>query len=99
MTPAPRLRLAPFGPAAGAALGEAVSAAKGGDPLAPITVVVRSPWVGLALRRSRLGGRALVNVRFLTRSRLAELLGGPVLAAAGGRPLSMARRAETVRAL
>src|SRR2546428_526330 len=59
----------------------------------------RSRWVGLAVRRSRLGGRALVNVRFLRLARLAELLGGPVLAAGGGRPLTPGRRAETVRAL
>lgn len=87
------------GGAAHQALADAVGAAKGRDPLAPVTVAVPSVFAGLGLRRllaTLLGG--LVNVRFLVPARVAELVGAPRLAAAGRRPLTRAVRAESVRA-
>jgi hypothetical protein len=102
------LRLVPYGPSAARALRDAVLAAKGDDPLAPVTVAVPSNYAGLSLRR-RLGagdlslapltGReGLVNVRFLVFARVAELLGAPSLAARGLRPLTAPVRGEAVRA-
>lgn len=86
-----------YGQAGTAALRQAVAAAKGGDPLAPVTVVVPSNGVGVAARRrlarDGLGGsggkgRGLAAVSFLTVYRLAELLAAPVLAGQGRRPVS-----------
>jgi ATP-dependent helicase/nuclease subunit B len=93
-----RVQWVEAGPVATAALARAVVAAKGDDPLAPVTVAVPSVFGGLGLRRSlaRIGG-GLVNVRFLVLARVAELLGGPPLADAGRRPLTRARRAEAAR--
>ena len=47
---------------------------KGGDPLAPVSVVVPSTYAGLDLRHD-LGCLGSTNVHFLVLSRLAELLG------------------------
>jgi phage shock protein A len=93
------LRLVPFGPPATSALQQAIAAAKGGDPLQPVTVAVPSNYAGLSLRR-RLGASegGLVNVGFIVLSRVAELLGSPALASAGKRPLTSPVRAEAVRA-
>jgi RecB family exonuclease len=73
----------------------AVAAAKGGDPLAPVTVVVPSNHVGVTARRAMAvggvgvgPGTGVAAVTFLTAYRLAELLGAPSLAAAGRRPAS-----------
>lgn len=65
-----------------------VVGAKGSDPLAPVTVVVPTNAAGVLARRAlgRAGG--IAAVQFLTAYRLAELLGGPALAAAGRRPVS-----------
>ena len=93
------LRLVSFGPPATGALQEAISAAKGSDPLQPVTVAVPSHYAGLSLRR-RLGASqgGPVNVGFIVFSRVAELLGSPALASAGKRPLTSPVRAEAVRA-
>ncbi|HVF74905.1 MAG TPA: PD-(D/E)XK nuclease family protein [Acidimicrobiales bacterium] len=94
----PRARWVEVGRPAQEALAAAVVEAKGGDPLAPVTVAVPSVFAGLALRRvlaALLGG--LVNVRFLVPARVAELLGAPRLASMGRRPLTRAIRAEAVR--
>lgn len=86
-----------YGPPAAEALHRAVAAAKGGDPLAPVTIVVPSNYVGVAARRQLasgglgpLAGRGagVAGVTLLTPYRLAELLGAPALAAGGRRPVS-----------
>ena len=83
--------------AAAKALRDAVAAGKHGDPLAPVSVVVPTNYVGVAARRM-LGSGALgqvtdrgvgvAGVTFLTVYRVAEMLGAPRLAAAGRRPVS-----------
>ena len=85
-----------FGQVATEMLRVTIGAAKAGDPLAPVTVIVPSNYAGLSLRRV-LGKGGLVNVRFLVMARLAELLGAPSLV--GDRvPLTSWARAEAVRA-
>jgi len=79
------------------ALRDALAAAKAGEPLAPVSVVVPSNHVGVAARRLLAGGaagpvvpagRGLAGVTFLTIYRLAELLGSARLAGEGRRPVS-----------
>ena len=95
---AARLLTAPFGATATNALAATIAAAKAGDPLDPVTVIVPGNLTGLALRR-QLGARGdgLFNVRFFVLDRLAELLGAGTLAAAGRRPLDDAVKAAFVR--
>lgn len=106
MTAGPRTIHAPAGRPAAEALAAAVADAKGGDPLAPVTVLVPSAPAGISLRRL-LGSGAVTapgtrpgvcNVRFLPADRVSELIGAPSLAAEGRRPLTAAARAEAVRA-
>ncbi len=87
----------PYGRPAAEALRVAVADAKGGDPLAPVTVVVPSNHVGVTVRRllasGVLGpiterGVGVAGVSFLTTYRLAELLGASELAGTGRRPVS-----------
>ncbi len=96
-----------YGPPAAAALHAAIAAAKAGDPLAPVTVVVPSNHVGVATRRllatGSLGpvagpGVGVAAITFLTTYRLAELLGAPALAAQGRRPVSTPVLAAAMRA-
>jgi ATP-dependent helicase/nuclease subunit B len=98
----------PYGPEASRALHAAVVAAKAGDPLAPVTVVVPTNYVGVAARRllgsgalGRVteGGEGVAGVTFLTVYRLAELLGAARLAAAHRRPVSTPVLAAAVRAV
>jgi len=98
--PAPRLVVAPHGPPARAALAELVAWHRSAHPLAPVTVAVPSTYAGLSLRRD-LGRRppGLVNVRFLSLGRVAELLGAPFLAEPGRRPLTPALATGAVRAV
>ncbi|HZI44238.1 MAG TPA: hypothetical protein VFD53_03395, partial [Ilumatobacter sp.] len=72
------------------ALAEAVAAAKGGEVLRPVTVLVPTNAAGVIARRTlgRLGGVAAVD--FLTLSRLAERLAGPALRAERRLPVSTA---------
>ena len=102
-----RVEWVPYGRAAGEALRRAVSEAKAGEPLAPVTVVVPSNHVGVASRRQLAsgalgpvtpGGTGLAATTFLTVYRLAELVGAPSLAAAGRRPVSTPVIAAAVRA-
>src|SRR3954464_12523130 len=86
-----------YGRGAAEALRAAIAAAKGSEPLAPVTVIVPSNHVGVATRRllasGTLGsvsgrGVGLVAVDFLSTSRLAELIAAPLLAGAKRRPIS-----------
>lgn len=86
-----------YGSAASRALRDAVARAKGGDPLAPTTVIVPSNHVGVSARRllasGAMGpvtgtGRGVAAVDFVTPYRLAELLGSAALAGSGRRPVS-----------
>ena len=88
------------------ALARAVAAAKRGDPLAPVTVIVPANHVGVTARRAlasgslgRLsdGGSGVAAVTFLTVYRLAELLGAARLAAEGRRPVSTPVLAAALR--
>ena len=97
---------APHGPPAAQALRDAVAAAKHGDPLEPVAVVVPTNAIGVTARRL-LGSGALgplvdgttgvAAVTFLTVYRLAELLGAPALAAQGRRPVSTPVLAAAIR--
>ena len=87
MNPQSRLFFSPVGPAAAAALRALVRHIQGEDPLAPVTVVGPSTYANLALRRE-LGRAGFANVGFMAWPRLADLLGGPRLAAQGLRPLA-----------
>ena len=91
-----------YGPPAHEALAEAVARAKGGDPLAPVTVVVPNHYVGLAARRAlgrreHDGTRGVAAVAFHTAYDLAERLGGAAMAAEGRRGVTMTVIAAAVR--
>ena len=101
-----RIRWVRYGRPAAQGLHDTVSAAKGNDPLAIVTVVVPSNHVGVAARRllgsDALGslctrGTGLAAVSFLTVYRLAELLGAEPLAARGRRPVSTPILAAALR--
>ena len=71
-----------------ATLFDVIGAVRAGDPLAPVTVAVPSPLRRpVAAARARAAPGGLVNVRFLSLNRVAELLGAPFLAA----PTAVAR--------
>ena len=91
-----------YGPAAHEALATAVARAKGGDRLAPVTVVVPNHYVGLAARRAlgrrqHNGTRGVAAVAFHTAYDLAERLGGAGMAAEGRRGVTMTVIAAAVR--
>ena len=97
---------AAYGPPVAHALRDAVAAAKGDDPLTPVTVIVPTNYVGVAVRRQLAGGtlgtvagrgEGIAGVTFLTLYRMAELLGAPRLAAAHRRPVSSPVLAAAVR--
>lgn len=92
-----RLHLVPYGEPAVEALRRAIGAAKGGDPLAPVSVAVGSTTAALSLRRLLAGEAGILNVRFLSLARVAELLGAGDLAAIGRSPLTPAVRNAAVR--
>jgi ATP-dependent helicase/nuclease subunit B len=94
-----RVQAVPYGRAAVEVLAGQVRALKGGDPLAPVTVVVASNYAAIAARRAlaaQPGG--IANVTFLTLHRLAEQLGASRLNNAGRRPVSAPVVAAVVRA-
>src|SRR6188472_117305 len=69
-------------------LARSIESAKAGDRLAPVTVVVPTNTCGVMSRRA-LGRRVgIVGVDMVTLNRLAELIAGPTLAAAGRSPMS-----------
>ena len=83
-----------------------VAARKHDDPLAPVTVIVPTNYVGVAARRLLAGGslgrltsagEGVAGVTFLTVYRFAELLGAPRLARAAQRPVSTPVLAAAVR--
>ena len=89
------------------ALREEVADAQVGDPLAPVTVVVPRSSVGLATRRLLASGDlgpategrvGVANVRFHTIGRLADQLGGPLLARAHRLPATNAVVHAAIRA-
>ena len=91
-----------YGPPAHEALAQAVARAKGGDPLAPVTVVVPNHYVGLAARRAlgrrqHDGTRGIAAVAFHTAYNLAEHLGGAEMAARGRRGVTTTVIAAAVR--
>src|SRR5438309_7272915 len=73
-----------------------IAAAKAGDALAPVTVIVPNHFAGLWLRRE-LAQRSYVNVRFSVLAQVAESLGAPALGAAGFLPLAAATQEAAVR--
>ena len=87
-------------------LRDRIAAAKRGDPLRPVTVVVPTNYVGVSARRLLAGGeldpvtdrgRGLVGLTLVTVYRLAELLGAGRLAATGRRPVSTPIVAAAIR--
>lgn len=79
-------------------MGAQISALKDGDPLAPVTVIVRTDFVSVSTRRA-LAARpdGIANVSFLTLRRLAEQIAGPNLAERGLRPVSPPLIASAIR--
>jgi ATP-dependent helicase/nuclease subunit B len=77
------VRTVSYGRPAGEALAAAVGSAKGGAPLAPVTVIVGSNFAGLTARRllgaGVVGGGGIANVAFVTPFRLAELVASDLL--------------------
>jgi ATP-dependent helicase/nuclease subunit B len=79
------------------ALANAIDAAKGGDRLASVTVVVPTNVAGVMARRALGRGRGILGVDMVTLNRLAELLAGPGLAQANRQPTSTPLLDLTVR--
>lgn len=101
------LRWVSYGRDAASALAEEIGQAKGGDPLAPVTVVVPTNLVGVVARRTLATGSAgpvasrgagIAAVTFHTPYRLAERIGGARLAASGRMPASRSIIASSIRA-
>lgn len=93
------MRRVPYGEAAVAFLADCVCAAKHGDALAPVTVVVPSNYAAVATRRELARRGGVAGASFLTLYRLAERLGGPALAAQGRRPVSAPVVLQALRAV
>ena len=92
------VRVTPYGRRALDLLGAHVDEVKGGDRLAPVTVIVPSNYAALSSRRAlaaRPGGAA--NLSFITLYRLAERLGGRSLAASDRKPASTLVIAQALR--
>ncbi|HEX7168061.1 MAG TPA: PD-(D/E)XK nuclease family protein [Acidimicrobiales bacterium] len=94
-----RFLTVPFGPPATEQLAALVGQAKQRDALAPVTVVVADNASGVAVRRALAARRGVAAVAFVTLHRLAELLAGPRLAAAGRCPVSPPIVAGAVRSV
>jgi len=70
------------------ALSEAISRAKGGDRLAPVTVIVSTNISGVMARRALGRSGGVLGVDVITLGRVAELVAGPSLAEEGRQPVS-----------
>ncbi|MEY2459279.1 MAG: ATP-dependent helicase/nuclease subunit, partial [Acidimicrobiaceae bacterium] len=81
-----RLQLVPHGTAARRALSESITAAKSGDPLRPVTVIMPSALASVTARRA-LARDGLVATELVTLPELAPRLAAQRLAAAGRRPI------------
>jgi ATP-dependent helicase/nuclease subunit B len=81
------------------ALADAVQAAKGGQVLTPVTVLVPTNAVGVTARRWLGGHGGVAAIELVTPARLAERIAGAELAAAGRRPVSTPLIDITVRAV
>ncbi len=84
-----------YGAPALAALADHVGRAKGGDPLAPVVVVVPTDRIGVGARRglarAGIGARSgVAGISVMTLRRLAESLATPPLTAAGRMPATRA---------
>jgi hypothetical protein len=105
VAPSPDLRLVAHGRPAAAALRDAIDGYKGGDVLAPVTVVVPNNFAGLSMRRLLASGAlgpvagvdGLANVGFHTPGALAALLAAPDLARGRRVPLSPPVLVSTMR--
>jgi ATP-dependent helicase/nuclease subunit B len=94
-----------YGEPAARLLRDLVAEAKADDPLAPVTIVVPTDSVGTSTRRALAAGRygavgpgsGIAGLYLLTIRRLGELLGAPLLAAAGRRPATTPVLAAAVR--
>ena len=79
-----------YGAAAYEALRGVVAEVKGGDPLAPVSVLVPAHLCGVIARRVLAGGVAgragVAGLSVLTVDRLAELIAAPALTGSGRRP-------------
>ena len=74
---------------------------RGGDPLAPVDVIVPTGVAGVTVRRAVAGDAGLANVRFSALPQVAERLAARHLALTGqsvSRPLTAAVRSQAVRA-
>jgi ATP-dependent helicase/nuclease subunit B len=92
----PLLLVTTFGSPATAALKQLVTDAKGGDPLAPVDVVIPSSVASVSVRRE-LADPGLVNVRFSLFPQLADRLAARQMALAGITALAPAARSLAVR--
>jgi len=75
---------------------------RGGDPLAPVDVIVPTGVAGVTVRRALAGDAGLANVRFSALPQVAERLAARHLALTGhsvSRPLTAAVRSQAVRAI
>ena len=92
-----------FGRPAGAVLRRLVAEAKHDDPLAPVTVMVASNYVGVSVRRTLARqqitsvGIGITGIDLVTTYRLAELIAAPILAAQQRRPVSNPVVAAAIR--
>ena len=97
-TPAGSLIVRRQSPALKERLWQLVREAKGGDVLAPVTVIGPSRYANLSLRQE-LGRSGFANVRFIGLSVLSDMLGAPALTRAGRKPLTSVLEGVFVRSV
>jgi hypothetical protein len=94
-----RVRTAAFGAPAVEALADAITGAKRADPLAPVTIIVRSALVGVTVRRRLAARGGVVALDAVSMSGLALRLAGQRLAADRRRPLDPLQAAALARSV